>query len=230
MSGSLEPLLTSLLPLVEPVVELLLGLLVVPPDAIPPDVPGVVAELPGVVLDVSVEPEAPVEPDAAEPPVVLELVSVLPDVLGVVGVLPDTLGLVVDMPPDVEPDTEPPVVLLPVLGDAAGVWPASCASRLHASKSDCVGSAAANAPLHTANTPTAVNIAVARVIVAIGEPPSVRTCLPLVRASRHARRDFKAGATGLTSGRSCDVECATVSSARSRECTREWRNWQTRWI
>lgn len=95
-SGSLDPLLTSLLPV--------LGLL---PDAIPPDVLGLlgVPEPPPVVLELVSEPPA------------LGLVEVPPEALGLDELLP---GSVLLLPPDVEPGIDP-VVLPPVLGDAAGV-------------------------------------------------------------------------------------------------------------
>jgi hypothetical protein len=74
-----------------------------------------------------------------------------------------------EAPPETEPlapDDSPGELdvpdVVPVLpGDAAGV-PDPCASRLHASKSACVGSAA-NAALLIMHMPATVSIAVARV-------------------------------------------------------------------
>ena len=84
-----------------------------------------------------VEPDEPLEPA----PLDIEPLPVVPEVLPLVDAPPVTLELV-----SVDPETplgfEPRVpVLAP--GDAAGFWAASCASRLHASKSACVGAASA---------------------------------------------------------------------------------------
>ena len=110
---------------------------------------------------------------ADAPPLPLVLGDVLPDVEPLL-MEPDVLGLwlllgVDDAPPETDPlppddnpgelDVPDVVPLLP--GDAAGV-PDPCASRLHASKSAGVGSAA-NAALVMMSIPATVSIAVARV-------------------------------------------------------------------
>src|SRR6266536_895094 len=108
---------------------LALPLLVVP-DVEPPLVLGMVLLTP---------------PDVELPPVPLDTLPLLP--------LPDVPGVALGIElvlPDVVPEPLPdPVVLEP--GEAAGELAMVRASRLHASKSLCVGSAA-NAMLQTART------------------------------------------------------------------------------
>jgi len=75
------------------------------------------------------EPDEPLEPV----PLGIEPLVVVPDVLPLVAAPPLVPELV-----SVDPETPLPVdpgVLVLDLGDAAGFWLASCASRLHASKS-----------------------------------------------------------------------------------------------
>ena len=121
--------------------------------------------------------EPPVEP--VMPPPVVPLVLPLTDPLAPVELLLDPDGAVdglLRLPDDVEPeglDAEPDVDEPEVLGEALGLvlepeplLIVACASRLHASKSDCAG-VAANATVHTPATARAVKNAVARVNVAM---------------------------------------------------------------
>jgi hypothetical protein len=113
------------------------------PPLIVPDVESVPRETlpPGVPLDV----------------LPLLIVPLLPD---------DELGIEL-LPPDVEPgEIAPDPAVVPEPGDAAGELAIVCASRLHASKSVFVGSAA-NAILQTASTLAAVITAVARLMLLI---------------------------------------------------------------
>ena len=87
---------------------------------------------------------------------------------------PETDPLAPDESPG-ELDVPDVVPVLP--GDAAGV-PDPCASRLHASKSACVASAA-KAALLIMHMPATVSIAVARVNFFISIPSMERRCLAL---------------------------------------------------
>jgi hypothetical protein len=105
-----------------------------------------------------VEPVPPEMLSPVVPPDALPLLIVPP-------LLDDELGIEL-LPPDALPDdiVPDPVVLEP--GDAAGELAIVCASRLHASKSLCVGFAA-NAVLQTARTLAAVMTAVACLMLLI---------------------------------------------------------------
>lgn len=115
--------------------------------------------VPGVLVD---EVPDEIEPDAP------------PDTLGVVDMVPvveppDALPLA----PRDEPLPPPRTPPLTLPGDAAGVCALVCASRLHASKSACVG-AAANAADETIATATTVKT----VVAFIEDPPCSETMIP----------------------------------------------------
>jgi len=108
------------------------------------------------------------------PPGVIVLVEVPPAPLALVDTEPDVSTLPEVAPPAAEPEAParmPPLALPPVPtpelvvppGEALGL-PIDCASRLHASKSVWVGSAAKAAP-HTATMAVTVRSAVAHFIV-----------------------------------------------------------------
>jgi trigger factor len=131
-----------------PIVPLLVPPATEPDDASPEAVPGVEP------VDVPVLPLVvpPLTPPDADPGIELEpprLADVPPEASGVVLDVPGAL-----IEPEVPPELEP--------GDAAGELAIVCASRLHALKSLCVGSAA-SAMLQKPNTLAAVSTAVARV-------------------------------------------------------------------
>jgi hypothetical protein len=129
-------LLSSALDVLLPLVD---GLLLMLPLDVPlPLVDGLLLMLP---LDVPLPVELP--PETLDPPDVLD-----PDD-GMLLLAPGVVLL-----PDVLPLPEPR------LGDAAGACDDDPASRLHASKSACVGCACANAPVWNAKTPTAARSAV----------------------------------------------------------------------
>jgi len=99
------------------------------------------------------EPDEPLEPVPleSEPLPVPDEVEPVPPDIEPLPVLSETLPPVDAPPVTLEPVSLDPEMLLPVepgvlaleLGDAEGFWAASCASRLHASKSACVGAASA---------------------------------------------------------------------------------------
>ena len=137
----------------------------------------------------------------------LMLLPLAPEAESLFGVL--MLPLLLDeAPPETDPlapDESPGELdvpdVVPVLpGDAAGV-PDPCASRLHASKSPCVGSAA-SAALLIMHMPATVSIAVARVNFFISVPSMERRCFrPCSRPGRVQAKCHRMRISRRTRGR-----------------------------
>jgi hypothetical protein len=150
-------------------------------------------------VEPEVEPLAPVPLDTAPLPMEPD------DPLEPVPLETDPLPMEPDeplepVPLDIEPLVAVPEVLPPVaeppleldLGDAAGFWLASCASRLHASKSACVGAASASPEVLTSvAAATSTHALMLRFMIDLPGGSELRT-MPAARRRERASREVPA--------------------------------------
>jgi hypothetical protein len=135
------------------------------------------------------EPDGPVEPV----PLDIEPLVAVPEVLPLVAAPSLTPERV-----SVDPETPLPVdlgVLVVDLGDAAGFWLASCASRLQASKSACVGAASAGPEVLTSvAAATSAHALMLRFMIDLPDGSELRT-VPVARHRGRTSRGVPARST-----------------------------------